>query len=542
MRRGIGIDRFITNMNTSLIQQFQTSIVILTSDYEIAFANPAFIEESGYREEELLGRKVNDFFMELGSISENRNGEIFIKTKSGEVTPKWMEINHFSPANDNHYIGLILLDVQMSGVDPLTKLPNRYFFYRYLNKAIKKAGVEKTLLALFYIDLDRFKFINDTLGHSYGDLLLKQASERLKRCVGTKNLVARMGGDEFIYLAEDLRDETDVDDLAQEILNSFSAPFQLKEIEIYISPSIGISMYPYDGDEIESLISNADSAMYRAKRSGRNKIEKAQLDVSAGAFEKLMVENDLRNALVKNELLLYFQPQIDLSKNEIVGMEALLRWNHPELGIVPPAEFIPIAEESGLIIPIGDWVMRAACLKIKAWMKEGQRIRISINLSAKQFLQNDLAEKFQQLIDETQIPPELLEIEITESMIMYNMGSATDVLNRLKKLGVYIAIDDFGKGYSSLSYLQKFPLDTLKIDRSFIFDIDSNPSSKALTQAISNLGHALDMKVIAEGVETSDQLAHVEKLQCDVVQGYYFSIPLTEDEAIQFLINFKGAK
>ncbi|HJV30999.1 MAG TPA: diguanylate cyclase, partial [Bacillales bacterium] len=343
MRRGIGIDRFITTMNTSLIQQFQTSIVILTADYEITFANPAFIEESGYREEELLGRKANDFLMELGSISENRNGEIFIKTKSGEVTPKWMEINHFSPANDYHYIGLILLDVQMSGVDPLTKLPNRYFFYRYLNKAIKKAGEEKTLLALLYIDLDRFKFINDTLGHSYGDLLLKQASERLKGCVGTKNMVARMGGDEFIYLAEDLQDETDVDDLAHEILNSFNDPFQLKEIEIYISPSIGISMYPYDGDEIESLISNADSAMYRAKRSGRNKVEKAQLDVSAGAFEKLMVENDLRNALVKNELLLYFQPQINLSKIEIVGMEALLRWNHPELGIVPPAEFIPIA-------------------------------------------------------------------------------------------------------------------------------------------------------------------------------------------------------
>jgi diguanylate cyclase (GGDEF)-like protein/PAS domain S-box-containing protein len=529
-------------MNTSLIQQFQTSIIILTTEYEITFANPAFIDESGYSEMELLGKKANDFLMGMDSISENQNGETFIKTKSGELAPKWMEINHFCPTKDSHYIGLILLDVQMSGVDPLTHLPNRYFFYRYLNKAIKKAGEEKTLLALMYIDLDRFKFINDTLGHSYGDILLKEASQRLKECEGTRNMVARMGGDEFIYLAQDLLDETEIDDLAIQILDSFSKPFQLKELEIYITPSIGISIYPYDGDEMESLISNADSAMYRAKRSGRNKIEKAQADFSAGAFEKLMVENDLRNALVKDELLLYFQPQIDLDQNKIMGMEALIRWNHPELGIVPPAEFIPIAEESGLIIPIGDWVIREACLKIKEWMDDGHNIRISINLSAKQFLQNDLVEKFEQLLKETQIAPDLLEIEITESMIMYNMGSATDVLNRLKTLGVFIAIDDFGKGYSSLSYLQKFPLDTLKIDRSFIFDIDSNPSSKALTQAMSNLGHALDMKVIAEGVESKEQLEHIENLQCDAVQGFYFSVPLNENEAKQFIINFKGAK
>jgi diguanylate cyclase (GGDEF)-like protein len=527
-------------MNTSLIQQFQTSIIILDTDYVITFANPAFIEESGYGESELLGRNANDFLMGLGSISENMNGEIFIKTKSGEQAPKWMEINHFSPMKDNHYIGLILLDVQLSGVDPLTKLPNRYFFYRYLNKAINKAKVENTFLALLYIDLDRFKFINDTLGHTYGDLLLKETSTRLKECEGTKNMVARMGGDEFIYLAQDLKDEAEADELGMQILEAFTKPFQLKELEIHISPSIGISVFPYDGDEIEALISNADSAMYRAKKSGKNKIEKAQIDSSAGAFEKLMVENDLHNALLKNELLLYFQPQIDLDHNKIIGMEALIRWNHPDMGIISPGEFIPIAEESGLILPIGDWVMREACLKIKEWMDVGQGVRISINLSARQFLQNDLVEKFQHLIDELQIPPNLLEIEITESMIMYNMDSATDILNRIKKLGVHIAIDDFGKGYSSLNYLQKFPLDTLKIDRSFIFDIDSNPSSKALTHAISNLGHALDMKVIAEGVETKDQLNHVEKLKCDAVQGFYFSVPLTELEADQFLLHYKG--
>lgn len=528
------------DMNSSVFQQFQTSIVIINHQHEILFANQAFLEESGFAMSELAEKNVNDVLTCLDPSFKEAKGEVFIKTKAGIQSPKWMEINFFGTEGEQGSIGLILSDLEKSGVDPLTMLPNRYFFYKYLKKAIQAAQQNDTLLALFYIDLDRFKFINDTLGHTYGDLLLAEASKRLKKCAGTSNIVARMGGDEFIYLAQNLKEEGAADDLASEIIEAFRAPFQLKEIEIYITPSIGISLYPYDGDEIESLITNADSAMYRAKKGGRNKIEKSKLDISAGAFEKLMIENELRGALEKDELLLYFQPQVGLGGEHLTGMEALIRWNHPAIGLVPPGEFIPIAEESGLILPIGDWVLREACLKIKEWMEYG--VRISVNLSAKQFLQNDLVEKIESLIDETEILPYLLELEITESMVMYNMESATDTLRRLKDLGVRIAIDDFGKGYSSLNYLQNFPLDTLKIDRSFIFNIETSHSSKALTEAISNLGHALNMKVIAEGVETKDQLKHVEKFKCDAVQGFYYSVPLTAEEAGKFILEFEGVE
>lgn len=529
------------NMESSLFQQFQMPIVILNRQYGIIFANQAFLEESGYGKEELLEKRINEVLAYQGANLEDAKGEAFIHSKTGTQIPKWLEVNYFETDEGQRSIGLILSHLEKNGIDPLTMLPNRYLFYQHLEKAIQKAQQEGIFLALLYIDLDRFKFINDTLGHTYGDLLLKEASDRLKKCAGPSNIIARMGGDEFIYLAQNLKEEKDADLLADEIIAAFREPFHLKEIEIYITPSIGISLYPFDGDEIEALISNADSAMYRAKKSGRNKVEKANLDFSAGAFEKLMIENELRGALEKAEFLLYFQPQIGLGGTNVTGMEALIRWNHPVIGIVPPAEFIPIAEETGLIIPIGDWVLLEACLKIRKWMNFGEEgIRVSVNLSAKQFLQNNLVEKIESIIRETKILPHLLELEITESMVMYNIESATDTLYRLKNLGVRIAIDDFGKGYSSLHYLQSFPLDTLKIDRSFIFNIETSHSSKALTEAISTLGHALDMKVIAEGVETKDQLRQVEKLQCDAVQGFFYSMPLTFEEANRFLLTYEG--
>ncbi|MCM3567013.1 EAL domain-containing protein [Neobacillus mesonae] len=525
-------------METTILDQYKTIVMILNQKNEIVFANQAFLRKTGYSQEELIGIKAENIITGFDLIYANKFGQTYIKTKCGDETPYWAEVSEF---DDGNQTGLILADIKMSGLDPLTKLPNRYLFTRHLQRAIDKAKETNALLAVLYMDLDRFKFINDTLGHTYGDLLLKQVSERLEKSLGSGNMVARMGGDEFVFLITDLHHEKDVDQRAASVLNAFQESFHLKETEIFINPSIGISLYPYDGDEMETLITNADTAMYRAKKNGHRKIEKASLDISAGSFEKLMIENNLYNALANNEFELHFQPQINLKKKKVIGMEALLRWNHPDLGTVPPGEFIPIAEETGLILPIGDWVIENACRKISEWLDAGiENIKVAVNLSAKQFLQNDLAENIQRVLKEYSIPASCLEVEITESMMMYDIDSATNMLNKLKEIGVHISIDDFGKGYSSLQYLQKLPLDTLKIDRSFIFDIDTNPSSKALTNAISNLAHALNMKVIAEGVETEKQLKQVKTLRCDSVQGFYYSRPLSSEAADQYLVQFKG--
>lgn len=525
-------------MDITILHQYRTIMMILNQKGEITFANQAFEENSGYSQEELLEINMENLISGFDSILANKYGQTYLKTKNGEEKPYWVEVSEFM---DSNHIGLILTDIKMSGLDPLTKLPNRYLFTRHLQRAIDKAKETNALLAVLYIDLDRFKFINDTLGHTYGDILLKEVSQRLKKCTGLGNMVARMGGDEFVFLISDLQHEKDVDKQAMDILAEFQEPFQLRETEIYINPSIGISLYPYDGDEIESLITNADTAMYRAKKNGHSKVEKASLDISAGSYEKLMIENSLYSALANHEFQLHFQPQIHLWKNRVIGMEALLRWNHPELGNIPPAEFIPIAEETGLILPIGDWVIHNACQKIRDWLDAGiQNIKVAVNLSAKQFLQNDLAEKIQHVLEVFRVPADCLEIEVTESMMMYDIDSATNMLNKLKEIGVHISIDDFGKGYSSLQYLQKLPLDTLKIDRSFIFDIDTNPSSMALTNAISNLAHALNMEVIAEGVETEKQLRHVQTLKCDTVQGFYYSRPLSSEDADRYLLQYKN--
>ena len=506
------------------------------------FANSSFINRSGYSESDILYKKA-DLLFPNNSINTTMQwqGEVELKLKNSGIQTQWINVNPFKDENEDIKHAIIMLsNYEKSELDPLTKLPNRYLLQKQLEEILVNSQKNDKIFAVLYMDLDRFKFVNDTLGHSYGDLLLQQASERLKNSIGDVHILARMGGDEFVCILRNLENEADAEKIAKGIISDFSQPFSLHDIEIHISTSIGISLFPYDGDDGEILLTNADSAMYRAKKKGRNQYEKANVEANAGCFERLIIENELRKALEKNELSLNFQPQLDIKHEKIIGFEALLRWNHPDLGNIPPAEIIPIAEETGLILPIGDWVLKNACLKLKEWEKAGfHSLRIAVNLSAQQFLQKNMVEKIKDVIKETSINPEYLELEITEGVVIHDVDSAISVLQQLKDIGIQISIDDFGTGYSSLNYLKKLPVNTLKIDRSFIFDIDTNPSSKALTSAITTMAHDLKLNVVAEGVETYKQLSYVKKSSCDVIQGYYFSRPLKTEHDIDFLINTK---
>ncbi|WP_102347256.1 EAL domain-containing protein [Bacillus sp. Marseille-P3661] len=515
--------------------QFHQGLVIIDESERVQFVNTAFLNMGGYIEGELINKKITSF-IEQTDQSLNWHGEIPLKTKNGVCT-KWIKTLVLKQGGgDRSFSMLLFSDIEEKELDALTKLPNRFSLHQQLDQVLDKSRERDLVFAVLFLDLDRFKFVNDTLGHSYGDLLLQQAAARIQDCLGNRHLLARMGGDEFICILEDLNNEDAAESIAKNIIAAFSKPFNLHHIEIHITTSIGISLYPYDGDCADALITNADSAMYRAKKSGRNQYEMAKVEVNAGAYERLLIENHLRNALDNEELYLDFQPQLDLKKDKIIGFEALLRWNHPDLGVIPPSEFIPIAEETGLILSIGDWVLKNACLQMKQCEKAGfTSLRISVNLSAQQFMQKNLVQKIRAVLLETEMNPHLLELEITEGMIIHDTDSAILVLQQLRDLGVQISIDDFGTGYSSLNYLKNLPVNTLKIDRSFIFDIDINPSSKALTTAIATLAHDLKLNVIAEGVETYKQLSFVKKSACDAIQGYYFSKPLHSDVVIEFL-------
>lgn len=517
--------------------QLSAGAIVTDATGTIKKVNPYFLELSEFESIDVLGKNIGHFLDGTYESNACWEGEIHIKKKNGRSDLQWLYIN---PINDTTgqtiFLSFILRDLRVSGIDPLTKLPNRYFLTQQLDKTLNQSKVQSSLAAVLFVDLDRFKMINDTLGHAYGDLLLLEAALRIENAIGTDNFIVRMGGDEFVCVLANLQNESEAAQYAEAILEVFKKPFLLKETEIYVTVSIGISMYPFDGDDAETLLTNADSAMYRAKNSGRNQYEKARADINAASFEKLMLENSLRKALENEELTLYFQPQIDLKTNEVKSMEALIRWEHPDFGLISPGDFIPIAEETGLILPIGDWVIKTACQKLREWQNEGYSpVRISVNLSAAQLLQSGFIGHLDSVLKETSLDPSLLELEITENIIMRDVKTALDTLHRIKKRGVTISIDDFGTGYSSLSYLKDLPVDTLKIDRSFIKDIDKNANSAAFTKAITALGHELDLRVVAEGVETFKQLSIVKQQSCDVVQGFYFSKPLPSHQAIQFL-------
>jgi diguanylate cyclase (GGDEF)-like protein len=387
-----------------------------------------------------------------------------------------------------------------------------------------------------FLDLDRFKNVNDTLGHGAGDLLLRQVSERLSGCVRSGDTVGRLGGDEFAVVLSTLAHPDDAGLVAQKMMAELSRPFDLDGKEVFASASVGITLYPADSTDQEALLRNADTAMYRAKEMGRNRIQFYTPEMNARAMEKLNLENSLRHALERSEFLLYYQPKASLANGEVTGVEALMRWQHPELGMMSPADFIPMLEETGLIIQAGEWVIRTACAQMRAWQKAGIRpVPVAVNLSARQFQASELGATIARILEEEGIEHHLLELEITESSIVNNTEEAARTLEFLNSLGVRVAIDDFGTGYSSLSYLKRFPLDALKIDSSFVRDITTDPDDAAIAKAIITMAHSLELAVIAEGVETEQQLNFLNANGCDEIQGYYFSRALPAADCTEWL-------
>jgi diguanylate cyclase (GGDEF)-like protein len=427
--------------------------------------------------------------------------------------------------------------------DALTGLPNRTLLHDRLRQSVF-AQRNVRPVAVVFMDLDHFKFVNDSLGHSAGDELLKQMAERLRSVLRDGDTVARLGGDEFVLILNDQNNEDVVFRAMQRIVARINEPIHIEGKELYVTCSAGISLHPQDGPDVDTLLKNADVAMYRAKEAGRNNFQFFTAEMNQLVNERLALEHALRRALERKEFLLHYQQKVNLKTGAIVGAEALLRWKHPEWGLVRPARFVPLSEETGLIVQIGEWVVEEACRQNVAWIRAGLNPGVvSVNLSARQFRQQGLVRAVSRILAGTGLDPSLLEMEITESMVMHNAEAAIAILQGLKSLGVTLSVDDFGTGYSSLAYLKDLPIDVLKIDRSFVRDIRAggDPGEGVLAQAIISLGHALNLKVIAEGVETDDQVRFLAKHRCDEVQGFYYGEPMLPDDFAGLLARQKRA-
>ena len=410
--------------------------------------------------------------------------------------------------------------------DLLTGLPNRALFRDRLLQAMAQAKRTDTLLAVMFLDIDHFKDINDTLGHAVGDQLLKEISQRIRACVRETDTVARFGGDEFGLIQTNLNTVEATADLADRLVATVGEAFHIDGHEIHTGASVGVTIYPFDDHNAEDLLKNADMAMYKAKREGRGRYQFYIAELNQVIQRRAAIERDLRVALQKDQFCLHYQPQLDLISGKVVGVEALLRWQHPERGDISPVEFIPVAESTGLILPIGDWVLRTACKQARAWQDKGlDPVRVAINLSAVQFRHKNLQENIIQALNESDLEPRWLEIELTESLIMRDVRTTIDTLNNLHALGIQISVDDFGTGYSSLSYLTRFPISKIKLDKSFVRDVDKVDGA-AIARIVITLGHSLNMKVIAEGVENEAQLRFLREHACNEVQGYYFGRPM----------------
>lgn len=420
--------------------------------------------------------------------------------------------------------------------DQLTGLPNRMLFADRLDQACREAARSGAAVALMFVDLDRFKQVNDSMGHSAGDQLLRAVAERLRASARDCDTVARLGGDEFAILAEGLGEAGDAESIARRAVEAMQAPFRLMEQDLFVTASIGIALFPRDGGEVGSLLVKADAAMFEKKRNGRNGFHHYTPGLDINSFDRLSLETDLRNAVDNGEFLLHYQPQVSLASGRALGVEALVRWRHPKRGLISPAQFIEIAEESGLIVRLGEWVLREACRQLRAWQDAGlPPLRMSVNVSAIQFREENFCRTVKAIIEEAGIDPALVELELTESIVMHHAAAVLDTLQRLKRVGVRLAIDDFGTGFSSLSYLRRFPIDRLKIDQSFIRGIEHTPVNESIVRAIAALAQSLSLEIVAEGTETEAELAVIRDCRCDEAQGYHFLRPCPAPELVEWL-------
>lgn len=539
--------------------------IMITDNHQyIRSVNRAFSKITGYSQQDVLGKKPNilssgrhdaHFYEQMWKALNEQDfwqGEIWNRRKNGEVYPEWLTINCVKNAIGSviHYVAIFSDQTERKAADEriqflahfdvLTGLPNRVHMQDRVELAIHNADRDHQAMALLLLDLDRFKTINESLGHAAGDTLLQVAAERIKSVLGPGETVARQGGDEFIILLPTITSLNEAALVAEKVREAFVQVVELHNHVITISPSIGISIFPNDGRDFGTLVRNADTAMYHAKSSGRNCFKFYTADLNARAREILAIESQLRFALERDEFLLYYQPLIETLTGRVLSAEALLRWNHPMQGILSPARFIDVAEESGLIVQIGTWVIREACKQLASWVARGLTpITLAVNLSASQFRQQDLAQTLEQLLTENCLPGHLLDIEVTESVVMEDAEATIQTIESIKRMGLQLSIDDFGTGYSSLSYLKRFKADKLKIDRSFVCDIPGDPDDSAIARAIINMAQSLNMKVVAEGVESIQQWRFLADQGCDLVQGYLLASPMVADEFAELLASGK---
>lgn len=543
------------------IEQSADSIIITNYSGVIEYVNPSFSEVTGYSAAEAIGRTPNilksglqddEFYKSMWKailkgrvfrdvvINRKRDGSIYYEEKT--ITPLVDEhtgsVTHFISTGKDitdrmqaqqrlHYLAYY---------NALTELPNRSLYLERLNTAVTRAERHHNMLAVLILNMDRFKVINDTLGHEIGDSLLKEFTRRLSGLLRKEDTVAHLGGDTFAILIEEVKNIDDIPDFIRKIQTLFENSFNPSGYELYTSVSIGVSIYPQDGLDSSTLVRNAEVAMYRVKSAGRNGYQFYTSDMNDKALVRLELETRLRKAIESEQFLLYYQPQVDLNTRKIIGLEALVRWQHPELGIIPPNEFIPLLEETGLIIPAGEWILHQACAQNRIWRDMGlPHVRVSVNLSPLQFRQKNLSRAIAKILKKENLSPDALELELTESSIMQSEDAVLRSLGTLYKMGIMLAIDDFGTGYSCLSYLKNMPINVLKLDKSFVDGLPDDKSDIGIARAIIAMAHSLDMRVIAEGVEREEQLRFLQQENCDVIQGYLFSRPIPATDIPELL-------
>ncbi|ABK44950.1 diguanylate cyclase/phosphodiesterase with PAS/PAC sensor(s) [Magnetococcus marinus MC-1] len=543
-----------------VVQTASEAIVITNHKNQIMDVNPAYERITGFMRHEVLGRNPKitqsgrhdaSFYATMWKhlVGEGHwSGEIWDRRRNGEIFPKWLAISAIRNRQGviSHFVGVFndisrqkSTEQQLERLvfyDPLTQLPNRVLFRDRLIHEVGVAERSNKLMSLLLVDLDRFKIINDTLGHGVGDELLLQVSKRLIASVRKSDTVARLGGDEFAIILPGMERAEDAAHVAETIINQLQVPFSIEENELFVGASIGIAVHGQDGDDYDSLTMNADAAMFKAKESGKGTYKFFTPDMNIQNAKRLVMEAELRRAVDNQELMLHYQPKVDAESRQIVGMEALVRWVHPTRGVIPPGEFIPLAEETGLIVPLGELVLTRACAQVKQWWDMGlPQVQVAVNLSPRQFQEPNLIEKVSEILRKTGFPATGLELEITESIAMHDVDNTIETVKKLKDLGVRISIDDFGTGYSSLSYLKKFPLHALKIDQSFVRDLGGDDDGASIISSIISMAKAMALGVVAEGVETAQQMEFLRGQECQQVQGFFLSKPLPPSDFLALL-------